>query len=128
MRDIGFNAVRPQIARISFRKSDYITLYLADGRIIYTPLTRFPGIDRLTAAERRYYHIADGAIILFQNDDEVYHIQDFLGSYEANSYKSSAKRSMHRSPNGIGSSVNSDDKAFIVKSAKKKVVAEHTPQ
>ncbi|GAB2597338.1 hypothetical protein GCM10027190_51760 [Spirosoma areae] len=46
----------------------------------------------MSPAQRRHYHIADGNIILFHDDDEVYHIQDFLGTYETNAYQSPGKQ------------------------------------
>ena len=88
MRNVGFNSVKPEIARISFRKAGAITLHLEDGRSVIAPLSYFPGIAQLSPAQRRQYHIADGDIVLFRNDDEVYHIQDFLGTYETNACQS----------------------------------------
>lgn len=92
MRDVGFNAVKPEIFRISFHKTGFITLHLEDERVLMAPLSRFPGIAQLSPAQRRHYHIADGTIILFRDDDEVYHIQDFLGTYETNAYQSPGKQ------------------------------------
>lgn len=88
MSNFGFKETRPEIRRITFQKRDVITLHLEDGRQILAPLANFPGIGALSPEQRRRYHIADGTIILFHDDDEVYHIQDFLGSYETNAYKS----------------------------------------
>lgn len=92
MRNVGFNLTKPEIAQISFRKTGAITLHLKDGRIVSAPLNRFPGIAGLTPAQRRHYHIADGDVILFRDDDEVYHIQDFLGTFETNAYQSPEKQ------------------------------------
>lgn len=92
MRAIGFSATKPEIIRVSFLKAGFITLYLEDGRILSSPLTNFPGIAQLSPARRRQYHIADGDIFLFRDDDEVYHIQDFLGTYETNAYQSPGKQ------------------------------------
>ncbi|GAB3641825.1 DUF2442 domain-containing protein [Spirosoma arcticum] len=92
MRDVGFNTVKPEITRISFRKAEFITLHLEDGRALDAPLSRFPGIAQLSPIQRRHYHIADGDILLFRDDDEVYHIQDFLGTYETNAYHSPGKQ------------------------------------
>ena len=92
MRDVGFNTVKPEIVRVSFRKAEFITLHLEDGRALDAPLTRFPGIAQLSSTQRRRYHIADGDILMFRDDDEVYHIQDFLGTYETNAYQSPGKQ------------------------------------
>ena len=91
MRDVGFNVIKPEINRVSFRKEGFITLHLEDGRLVSAPLSRFPGIAQLSPAQRRQYHIADGDILMFRDDDEVYHIQDFLGTYETNAYQSPGK-------------------------------------
>lgn len=79
MRDVALNAIQPRIDRISFRKMGFMTLDLADGRQIHVPLDRFPGIARLTPNQRRRYHMADGTVVLFHDDEDVYHIQDFWG-------------------------------------------------
>ena len=92
MTDYGFKTTKPEITRITFQKRGFVTLHLEDGRLVSVPLSRFPGIAELTAAQRRQYHIADGDIILFRDDDEVYHIQDFLGTYETNAYQSPGKQ------------------------------------
>ena len=92
MRNVGFNSIKPEIVRVSFRKAGAITLYLEDGRSLTAPLNHFPGIARLSPVQRRCYHIADGDIILFRDDDEVYHIQDFLGTYETNAYQPPGKQ------------------------------------
>lgn len=94
MRDVGYgyNHMKPEIARLSFRKAGFITLHLEDGRALSAPLARFPGIAQLSPVQRRQYPIADGAIVLFRDDDEVYHLQDFLGTYETNAYQSPGKQ------------------------------------
>ena len=92
MRDVGFNTVKPEIVQVFFRKRGFITLHLEDGRSLDVPLFRFPGIAGLSPSQRRHYHIADGEFILFRDDDEVYHIQDFLGTYETNAYQSPVKQ------------------------------------
>lgn len=56
-----------------------MSVYLQDGRIIVIPLKLFPSIARLTLAQRTKYTIGDGEVIVFQDADEVYHIEQFLG-------------------------------------------------
>lgn len=92
MRLVGFNSVAPEIGKVSFRKEGAITLHLVDGRTLSAPLNQFPGISRLTAPQRKNYHISDGTMLMFQDDDEIYHIQDFLGTYETNAYQSPGKQ------------------------------------
>ncbi len=65
--------------RISFRRHDFLTINLEDGRILSVPLSRFPTIAKLSTEQRRKYHIADGIALMFPGDDEVYHIDDFMG-------------------------------------------------
>lgn len=60
--------------------------------MIYIPLSNFPGIANLTAGQRRQYSIIDDNILMFRDDDEVYHIQDFLGTYDTNAYQSPGKQ------------------------------------
>lgn len=60
--------------------------------MLAAPLSHFPGIANLSPAQRRRYHIADDTILMFRDDDEVYHIQDFLGTYETNAYQSPGKQ------------------------------------
>lgn len=92
MRNVGFNSVTPEILKVSFRQQGKLSLYLEDGRILSVPLSRFPGIEKLTIDQRKQYHIADGNLLLFPGDDEIYHIQDFLGTYETNAYQSPEKQ------------------------------------
>jgi hypothetical protein len=80
MKTAGFRKVQPVIDHISFRKEGLLSLFLEDGRILYIPLERFPGIAQLNTAQRKQYHIADGVVLMFEGDDEVYHIQAFLGT------------------------------------------------
>lgn len=96
MRNVGFNSIIPEIVRVSFRKEGAITLHLEDGRTLSAPLNHFPGIEQLTVDQRKHYHISDGNVVMFQDDDEVYHIQDFLGTYETNAYQSPNKQGNNR--------------------------------
>jgi hypothetical protein len=82
MTSSTFSKDHPVIDQVSFRKTGYITLHLEDERILNIPLAHFPGIAKLTAVQRRQHHIADGIILMFEGDDEIYHIEDFLGSQE----------------------------------------------
>ena len=65
---------------------------LEDGRLLHLPLVKFPGISDLTSSQRRQYSIIDDNILMFRDDDEVYHIQGFLGTYETNAYQSPGKQ------------------------------------
>lgn len=87
----SFKTTKPVIERISFRKQGYMAIELEDGRTVLIPLIHFPGIASLTPKQRRQYQILDDTILMFRDDDEVYHIQDFLGTYETNAYQSPGK-------------------------------------
>lgn len=76
----GIVGISPAIDKIKFEQRGKMSLYLEDGRIIIVPMAFFPGIKKLSEAERKLFHIADGQIILFKNSDEVFHIEQFLGS------------------------------------------------
>lgn len=80
MKTEGFKTEQPIIDRISFRKQGYLSLFLEDGRILYVPLSRFPSIARLNGHQRKQYHIADGTVLMFADDDNVYPIQEFIGT------------------------------------------------
>ena len=88
----SFKDSKPVIGRISFRKTGFMAVELEDGRMIYIPLSNFPGIANLTPNQRRQHSIIDDTILMFRDDDEVYHIQDFLGTYETNAYQSPGKQ------------------------------------
>lgn len=91
MRPLGFTDTKPFMERISFRKEGYMAVYFKDGRMVYVPLSRFPTVESLSAIQRRRYHIAGGEFLMFQDDDEIYHIQDFLGTHESNTYKTTSQ-------------------------------------
>ena len=74
----GYTDTFPRIKSLYF-KHDAIELYLADGRIISAPLSRFPEIKKLSSSQRKHYHIMGGVGFDFDDSDEVYHISEFLG-------------------------------------------------
>lgn len=79
MKASSFKTVQPIMDRISFRKAGYLSLFLEDGRVLSVPLSYFPGIERLNTGQRKKYHIADGTVLMFEDDDNVYSIQEFMG-------------------------------------------------
>lgn len=74
----GYADTLPKIKSLHF-KGDAIELFLADGRIISAPLSKFPAIKKLSPAQRKKYHIMGGVGFDFDASDEVYHISEFLG-------------------------------------------------
>lgn len=82
----GIIGISPAIDRIAFKHRGKLNIYLQDGRIIIIPLSLFPSIKKLSETQRKKYHIADGQIIIFNDCDEVFHIEQFLGSEQEYRY------------------------------------------
>jgi hypothetical protein len=81
----GYRKVRPVIKGISFPVRGKIAINLKDGRVIWAPLNSFPSIKALNSNQRKKWYIFDGEGFSFDECDEVYHIEQVLGSY--NDYK-----------------------------------------
>lgn len=75
----GIIGISPTIKKVRFEHRGKISVYLEDGRIIIAPLKLFPSIAKLSPAQRKHYTIADGVVVIFDDADEVYHIEQFLG-------------------------------------------------
>lgn len=75
----GFINIHPQIEKIDFRIRGNIRLFLKDGRKIEAPLKYFPTVKRLTSIQRNQYHIIDEQVLMFDDCDEIFHIEQFLG-------------------------------------------------
>jgi hypothetical protein len=60
-------------------EGDILRVFLKCDKILSIPLHKFPGIKKLTTIERSKYHIAGGISLDFEDPDEVYHINEFLG-------------------------------------------------
>jgi len=82
----GYLKTKPVIDRVLFEKKGMMSIYLEDGRIIIVPLSKFPSIKRLSAKQRTKYSIADGQVIIFLDCDEVFHIEQILGSEQVYRY------------------------------------------
>ena len=82
----GISNISPVIDKIDFREKGNIRIFLKDGRILISPLKYFPSLKRLNASERKRYHIIDGQILLFDNCNEVFHIEQFLGKEQLYRY------------------------------------------
>lgn len=81
----------PVLKDISFR-AGAIELKFEDGRKLISPLKDFPEIKKLSAVQRKKYHIIGGVGFDFDDGDEVYHIYDFIGN--ASSEFTSEKKSV----------------------------------
>ena len=75
----GYENTLPKIKTLRFVRAS-IELLLEDGRIVSAPLNKFPAIKKLSAAQRKKYHIMGGVGFDFDDSDEVYHISEFLGA------------------------------------------------
>jgi len=82
----GAIGLTPVIDKLKFEQKGKISIYLEDGRILIVPLSLFPSIKKLNDSQRKKYHISDGQIILFKDCDEVFHIEQFLGSEQKYRY------------------------------------------
>ena len=85
----GYSESLPKIKSLDFKNGN-IELHLQDGRIISAPLNKFPEIKKLSAAQRKQYHIMCGIGFDFDASDEVYHVSEFLG--ENNSLRELEKK------------------------------------
>jgi len=78
--------VAPRIKTIWFPSETTMAIELRDGRIIFTPLDRFPSIQRLTVEQRQaWYHFGNG--FSFDECAEVIHIEQILGNFEAHRHE-----------------------------------------
>lgn len=82
----GLSDIYPVIDKIDFRIKGSIRLFLKDGRIVTAPLKYFPSLKRLNEKDRKKYHIVDGQILLFDECNEVFHIEQFLGKEQQYRY------------------------------------------
>lgn len=78
----GYWNVAPRIKTIWFPVENQLAVELGDGRIIFTPLDRFPSIQKLTVEQRQaWYHFGNG--FSFDDCTEVIHIEQIPGNFEA---------------------------------------------
>lgn len=80
----GFWNETPIIKCVSFDMKGKIKVVLQDGRIIIVPISKFPNIKKLSMSERKKWFLF-GNGFTFENCDEVFHIEQFLGNF--NNYK-----------------------------------------
>jgi len=78
----GFWDVTPKIQKISFQIRGKINVQLEDGRNIVVPISKFPSIKKLTPSQRlKWYLFGNG--FSFDDCNEVYHIEQILGNFNA---------------------------------------------
>ena len=82
----GINNQKPIIKTIRFDQKGKMSVYLEDGRLVVVPLILFPSIKKLSTSERNDWHISNGQIIIFRNCDDVFHLEQILGTENQYSY------------------------------------------
>ncbi|MEO8146613.1 MAG: DUF2442 domain-containing protein [Bacteroidia bacterium] len=83
----GISGIKPKIKKIDFNIRGKMSVSLEDGRIILVPINYFPSIKKLSAQQRRKYYLPDREVIMFDDCDEVFHVEQILGRYEDYRYK-----------------------------------------
>jgi hypothetical protein len=78
----GFWDIKPKIKRVSFQLKDRISIELEDGRKITAPLSRFPSIQKLNINQRKKWYLL-GNGFSFDDCNEVFHIEQILGNFQA---------------------------------------------
>jgi len=86
MKTQGFGSTRPCIKKIDFVRKGMFSIYFVDGRIIMVPLSAFPAIKKLTRKQREKWYTLDDVGFSFDECDEVFHIEQVLGSYVSYQY------------------------------------------
>ena len=82
----GFGKTRPIIKSVSFPFRGKMAINLKDGRVMIVPLSSFPSIKSLNTKQRKKWYVLDGEGFSFDDCDEVFHIEQVLGSYEDYKY------------------------------------------
>jgi len=72
--------LKPKIKKIDF-VDNKILVYMTDGRVIISPLTKFPSIKKLTPEQRKKWYLF-GNGFSFDDCNEVFHIEQILGNYD----------------------------------------------
>lgn len=78
----GFWDVAPKIKKIAFEQRGKINILLEDGRLIMVPVSKFPSIKKLTSQQRKKWYLF-GNGFSFDDCDEVYHLEQILGNFNA---------------------------------------------
>jgi len=72
--------LKPKIKKIDF-VDNKILVYMTDGRVIISPLTKFPSIKKLTPEQRKKWYLF-GNGFSFDDCNEVFQIEQILGNYD----------------------------------------------
>lgn len=82
----GIFKTMPKIKKVGFSIRGKIEIYLEDGRIVFVPLKYFPSIKSLNSKQRSKWYILGGDGFSFEDCDEVFHIEQVLGSEQIYSH------------------------------------------
>ena len=77
----GFWDIVPKIKGIDFKTRGKINVHFEDGRIVIVPISKFPGIKKLTSQQRQKWYLF-GNGFSFDDCNEVYHTEQILGNYQ----------------------------------------------
>ena len=77
----GIIGIKPKMKSITFPSKEKMRFDLEDGRSITIPTFYFPNIDKLSSEQRKKLS-STKSFFMFEDDDEVYHIEQVLGVYE----------------------------------------------
>lgn len=86
----GIYKIKPSIKKISFPVKGKMKLDLKDEREIIIPVKYFEKIRKLTTDQRNRWYVLDEQMFSFEDCDEVFHIEQVLGS--ENNYRYSFKK------------------------------------
>lgn len=76
----GIFKTMPTIKKISFPLKGKIEVIFNDGRELRVPIRYFPSIKILKKEQREKWYILGGIAFSFENCDEVFHIEQLLGT------------------------------------------------
>ena len=78
----GYTTTAPRMKKVTFEPGKII-VHLQDGRIIISPLDKFPSIKKVRMERRKEYAIINNGTELNIFDcQEMYHVRDFVGFSE----------------------------------------------
>lgn len=86
----GIYKIKPSIKKISFPAKGKMKFHLKDEREIIIPVKYFDKIRKLTPDQRNKWYVLDEHMFSFDDCDEVFHIDQVLGT--ENSYRYNFKK------------------------------------
>ena len=83
----GFWDLKPRIKKVDFSMRGKISIYFQDGRVLIAPISSFPNIKTLTVSQRKKWYLF-GNGFSFEDCNEVFHIEQFLGNFQTYRHES----------------------------------------